>query len=474
MLDTRPPCDSLADPECGQDTEDNGVVEGERPKLRPRRASEGDNLRQKSSPSKHFEPVNGSQPHAQSRNRLKRPVSDPPPPKGKGRQLPNGNGPYSPPYALTEWPPSGCASDEELNLGHAMELICRGVPAHRGVKRPIPHLADQFFSTYATTAGNRGDGNDGVNQHDSMTQLMTMRLQGPGPATYPWESIEQPSFSFHFGQRPGTVTLNHWASTASAYPPALNIRDSGVQPREVDLVRIFGRLRDLEGGLEDDDLEYMYKNLYRKLLKDPDRMLNPHKGLEKQITDLILVLSRPDHWIDFSNPKNHIITRFIFDTGHANHDQYVKFFHQLLLSMELDLRIHSKQHSEWAKEKLLEQLPPTIRWNLALSRRWRNNVRIEAYGNTADQGMGVSIWARSLTHTNPLLSQVALQTQAAAGQDDQAFRANDEVAQPCRDTRSTEARRPGRKPRCRQLPCHGLLQRPGAPRGKRLRSFSGI
>ncbi|KAL2290166.1 hypothetical protein FJTKL_00649 [Diaporthe vaccinii] len=266
-----------------------------------------------------------------------------------------------------------------------MELICRGVPAHRGVKRPIPHLADQFFSTYATTAGNRGDGIDGVNQHDSMTQLMTMRLQGPGPATYPWETIEQPSFSFHFGERPGTVTLNQWASTASAYPPALNIRDSGVQPRDVDLVRIFGRLRDLEGGLEDDDLEYMYKNLYRKLLKDPDRMLSPHKTLDKQITDLILVLSRPDHWIDFSNPKNHIITRFIFDTGHANHDQYVKFFHQLLLSMELDLRIHSRQHTDWAKEKLLEQLPPTIRWNLALSRRWRENVRIEAYGNTADQ-----------------------------------------------------------------------------------------
>lgn len=267
-----------------------------------------------------------------------------------------------------------------------MELICKGVPIHKGHKRPIPHVRDTYYSAYATTAGNQGDENDGVNHHDSMTQLMTMRLMGPGLAMYPWETMEQPSCAFSFGQRPGTITLNQWASTASVLPSPLGIRDSGVQPREVDLQRIFARLKDLEHGLEDDDVDYMYKNLYRKFLKDPDRVLTPHKTLDKQIMDLILVLSRPDHWIDFSQPKNHILTRFIFDTAHVNHEQYLKFFHQLLLSMELDLRIDSRQHTHRAKEKLLQQLPPPIRWNLALARRWRGNVRIEAYGNTADQG----------------------------------------------------------------------------------------
>ncbi|KAF3765838.1 hypothetical protein M406DRAFT_276533 [Cryphonectria parasitica EP155] len=266
-----------------------------------------------------------------------------------------------------------------------MDYICKGVPAFKGHMRRIPHAGDEFCSTYATAAGNRGEEDDGVNQHDSMTQLMTMRTMGPGTASRPWATMEQPSYSFYFGTLPGTVTLNQWATTASARPPTIALRDSGVVARDVDLVRIFGRLKDLELGLEDNDVDYMYKNLYRKFLKDPDRVLSPHKTLDKQITDLILVLTRPDHWIDFSQAKNQIVTRFIFDTAHVNHEQYVKFFHQLLLSMELDLRIHSRQHGEWAKEKLLEQLPPAIKWNLALSRRWRDNVRIEAYGSTADQ-----------------------------------------------------------------------------------------
>lgn len=325
----------------------------------------------------------------------KRHNSEPAPPtapKGKDPEvLTNGHDSYcSTPGAAEgrapEWPPSDYDSDAELSLGHAMELICKGVPVFKGHRRRIPHAREDFYATYATVAGNRGGENDGVNQHDTMTQLMTMRTMGPGPAAHPWGTVEQPSYSFYFGSLPGTVTLNQWATTASVRPPPIALRDSGVVPRDVDLVRIFGRLKDLELGLEDDDIGYMYKNLYRRFLKDPDRVMSPHKSLDKQITDLILVLSRPGHWIDFSSPKNQIVTRFIFDTTHVHHEQYLNFFHQLLLSMELDLRIHSRQHSEWAKEKLLEQLPPPLRWNLALSRRWRENVRIEAYGSTAGQG----------------------------------------------------------------------------------------
>lgn len=316
--------------------------------------------------------------------------SGPPPSKGKSPEM-RTNGHAAPPSrpgtsGRGGWPPPHHDGEADLSLGRAMELICNGVPAFKGHKRRVPHARESYYSTYATVAGTKGDEKDGVNQHDSMTQLMTMRTMGRGLAMHPWSTVEQPSYAFYFGRIPGTVTLNQWATTASVPPLPIALRDSGVLPRDVDLVRIFGRLKDLEQGLEDDDMDYMYKNLYRRFLKDPDRVLSPHKTLDKQITDLILVLSRPGHWIDFSAPKNQIVTRFIFDTAHVNHEQYLKFFHQLLLSMELDLRIHSRQHTEWAKEKLLEQLPPAIRWNLALSRRWRENVRIEAYGGTADQG----------------------------------------------------------------------------------------
>ncbi|ORY64060.1 uncharacterized protein BCR38DRAFT_485200 [Pseudomassariella vexata] len=347
------------------------VQGGKLSKEQPRRASEGDVTSSRQTND------DGSQ---SSRRRPRR--SNPGTAKGKGREDPSSHT-YEP-TALSEWPPLGFSSQEELSLGRAMELISRGVPAFKGHQRPIPHRSDHYYSLYATAAGNRGDDTDVANQHDAMTQLTTLQIYGAGPPAYPWQTLEQPSLAFGYGARPGTVTLNHWASLSSEIPPMIELRDSGMISRDVDLVQIFERLKELEGGLEDDNEDLMYRNLYKRLLKDPDRPFSPHKTMDKQITDLIMVLSRPD-WIDFTIPKHQIVTRFIFDTGRASHEQYLKFFHQLLLSLELDLRINSNLHDDWAKEKLMGQIPPRIQWNLAVARRWRGNVRIEAYGKTADQ-----------------------------------------------------------------------------------------
>lgn len=283
---------------------------------------------------------------------------------------------------LGSWPPSGMSSQEELPPQHAMELVARGVPSHKGQKRPVAHAGEEFYSLYATSVGNRGEGTDVANLHDSMTQMMTLRMIGPGHSVYPWDTLEQPSCAFRFGHLPGTITLNHWASMASVLPPAIALRDSGVVPRPMTLERIFERLLDLRFGLDEDE-SYNYKSLYKRILRDPDKILSPHKTLDKQITDLILVLSRPD-WIDFTSPRNQVVTRFIFDTSEENTAQYHKFFHQLLLSVELDVRIQSPQHGDWAKEKLLQQIPPTIQWNLALARRWQDYVRVDDFGATPE------------------------------------------------------------------------------------------
>lgn len=316
-----------------------------------------------------------------------------------------------------------------------MELIARGAPIHNGHKREVPHTPDDYYTLYTTSSGNqtdatangrsgrqsrdqdgqdrsqssRGgdrvagkdestaglddgtDGTDGTDLYDSMMELMTMRTaQVPrssySPVLYPWETLEQPSFAFCFGRRPGTITLNHWAGQSGVQPPSIALRDSGVRPRDVGLVEICQRLRDLQrDGLEDDDQDRLYRNLYRRLLRDPDRGTGPRRTLDRQITDLIMALSRPDYWIDFTVPRNQIVTRFIFDASLANHQQYTRFFHQLLLSIELDLRISSRHHSDWAKEKLMQQLPPTLQYDLALARRWREHMRVDSYGKTADQ-----------------------------------------------------------------------------------------
>ncbi|KAL1841693.1 hypothetical protein VTJ49DRAFT_6732 [Mycothermus thermophilus] len=341
-----------------------------------RRASESDVVRSGSTwkSSQSLEP-------GPRRRRLRR--TDTNTSKGKGPE----DDSYGAPHdfgPLTEWPPSGMSSREELNLGPAMQFISRGVPAFKGHRRPIPHASDNYYALFATVAGNRGDETDSANQHDSMIQLMSLRLSESGPATYPWETLEQPSYAFCYGKRPGTITLNHWVSLASSLPPAIGLRDAGVAPREISLEDIFARLKELDRGLEDDDEELMYRNLYKRLLKDPDKFMSPHKTLDTQITDLIMVLTRPD-WIDFTVPKNQVVTRFIFDISPANAATYHKFFHQLLLSLELELRIQSRHHMSEAKEKLLSQLPPTIQWNLALARRWRDNIRVADYGATPEE-----------------------------------------------------------------------------------------
>lgn len=300
---------------------------------------------------------------------------------------------------LTAWPPSGMSSQEELTPRDALDTIARGVPFHKGHRRLVAHASDEFCTLHTTTSGNYGKETDRTDLQDSMVQLMTMRKQGRGEAGYPWQTLEQPSYTFYYGSLPGTTTLNQWACSASPLPPAMELRDSGVMPRSMDLERVFERLKELQYGLEDDDLDLLYKITYKRLLRDPEKLRSSRKSLDKQITDLILVLSRPGHWIDFTDPKNQVVTRFIYDASNwddtvpaAALTQYHKFFHQLLLSLELELRIQSRRHSDWASEKLLGQIPPSIQWSLALARRWRANVRIQSYGHTPDDGKLLVVW----------------------------------------------------------------------------------
>lgn len=287
---------------------------------------------------------------------------------------------------LTEWPPAGTSPLHELSRDQAIALIARGAPSHKGYRRAVPHVSHEFYALYAASSGNnRGNGEttDRANLHDTMVQLMAFRMAGPGEISSPWSTLEQPSCAYQYGARPGTITLNHWASMASEFPERISLRDSGITPRPLILEQVFERLQELQIEREDLDEGTLYRTLYKKILRDPDRILSPRKSLEKQITDLIMALSRP-HWIDFTDPKNQVVTRFIFDPFPEDHDEYLAFFHQLLLSIELNVRIHNKQHSEYAKDKLLQQIPPTIRWTLALARRWSDYVRVDQYGPTVD------------------------------------------------------------------------------------------
>jgi len=399
-------------------------------KDQPRRSSEGDILlrRRRTDGGAAYEGRNPPRDRDRRRPRYSEPLATSSSPsqgassKGKDPHDPRSpvvdRAPNQSHAPLTEWPPSGVSSEEELTPEHARGLISWGAPTHRGHVHDVPHCSGEFYRLFVTTSESKGDETDRTSIRDLGIYLMTLPLYGREHARQPWETLEQPSQSYWFGKLPGTVTLNQFISAASQVPD-IPLRDPRMAIRDISLEGIFERLKDLEVlGLEEEDEGELYRTLYKTegLLKDPEKYLSPHKTLERQITDLIQALSSP-HWIDFTEPKNHVVTRYIFDRGHANHATYLKFFHQLLFSLELDLRIMAKQHGEVPKERLLKQLPPKIQWSIALARRWKKYVRIEKYGATAEQGeLGLGFFTShfllpiflSLLTTES--SQIAIQT----------------------------------------------------------------
>lgn len=264
-----------------------------------------------------------------------------------------------------------------------MELIASEAPVYKGYRHSIPHASEEYYRLYATCGGNGDAGNDRSEPYQPAFAAASLRISGPEAAEHPWETLEHPSLAFCYGSRPGTITLNHWVSLSGNPNPAIELRDPGVKPRDVELSTILERLIYLEDGFEEDYEDLMYKNLYKNLLRDPERSQNPHKAMEKQIADLIIVLSRPE-WIDFSRPENQVVAKFFANATYTDRGRYKAFFHQLLLSTELDLRINSKHHAAIPKGKLLTQLPPCISWDLAVSRKWRECMAIEKFNTGGD------------------------------------------------------------------------------------------
>lgn len=88
--------------------------------------------------------------------------------------------------------------------------------------------------------------------------------------------------------------------------------------------------------------------------------------------DLITILNY-DNWTDFSLTTNQILAvRF----GSEDVYKRYQFFHQLVLSIELYLRIHSQEYEKIAREHLLLQLPPKVAWDLVVAQRWLENITI--------------------------------------------------------------------------------------------------
>ncbi|KAI9716530.1 MAG: hypothetical protein M1812_005261 [Candelaria pacifica] len=276
---------------------------------------------------------------------------------------------YNPPGC--RWPPRGLTLASELYPQDAEDLIRPGATIYRGYCDEVPHSPRGTYRFYTMLGSEYDKATDRADFQCKAFKDMSLSLTGATDTRLPWLSLEQPNMAFCFGARPGTVTLNFWAGSSGNTLRIIDV-DTKVKPRQIDLLDILQRLRHLEGGLEEDDPGRMYRNLYEHLIQDPEQDISPHYAMEMQIADLITVLSRSD-WTDFSLPVNQVVADFFSST-----DSFIKttFFHQLVLSVELYLRIHSRDHSERAKQKLLPQLPPKIAWDLGVAQRWLENMSL--------------------------------------------------------------------------------------------------
>jgi hypothetical protein len=152
---------------------------------------------------------------------------------------------------LTQWPPEGYASHSNLSPRQAAHLICDGVATFHGHCVPIPHAPKGYFR-YFSTSGKRAevDTDRALFQNETF-KSMSFRLTGRRAIINPWETLEQPSMSFCYGETPGTVTLNGWVASSGDLQSVVQF-GTKVKPRRIGLLDILDRLRFLEVGLEED------------------------------------------------------------------------------------------------------------------------------------------------------------------------------------------------------------------------------
>lgn len=301
-----------------------------------------------------------------------------------------------------QWPPRGLTRDSVLTPREAEDLIVSGASTFKGYWDEIRNAPGhhRFFVVMESEHYKRTDA--ASFQADAFKD-MSLSITGAADNAFPWMALEQPAMLTAFARIPGTTTITYRMSKFGSLRPNLQVASS-VRPKKMKMAAILDSLRKLETGLNEDDVDELYNSLYGKLINDPEEHTDPHYGLERQMADLITILSNSE-WTDFSKEKNHVVAKF-FDSQDRGRKKH--FFHQLLLSVELYLRIHASQHHESAVRQLLLSLPPKIGWDMAIAQRWLENMSISRlHDKSSDKGKSFSFDLRSKNRQKEALKTFA-------------------------------------------------------------------
>lgn len=264
------------------------------------------------------------------------------------------------------WPPT--PHQTGLSPAEAKIFVGDGAPRFKGELREISNGPRGHYHLFAFSGDQWDEESDTIAfQSDSFYDMSS------SPEGKQTDALERPAMAHAFGIYPGTVTLAFYVATFGS-----NFRGSEVaargKVRKLTMLYVLDRLRALQvKGVDEDPVE-LHHHLYDNLLHDIHKYEYPQTqfSLDSQISDLVAALCRPS-WVDFSLVENQTVARFLADPtpGVAN-----SFFHQLLLSIELYLRIKARTQTSMAV-KPLGDMPEKINWDLILAQRWLENVEVE-------------------------------------------------------------------------------------------------
>ncbi|SLM33864.1 hypothetical protein LPUS_02460 [Lasallia pustulata] len=274
---------------------------------------------------------------------------------------------------VVTWPPPGLTQRSELIACDAEVLICTGACSFEGYVSVMRNNPNQYRCyAFAGTPESEKLECHGSSSPTDITQWMTLTIEDFPGTVHPWDTVEQPSMLMCFGDTPGTITMNQWVGLFNLNTRSETSVKSTVEPREIDLHSILDRIRAIQQGLES-DWQARCDFLYTHLLYDAEFCSKPKHNIEEQIADLIMVLDH-ERWTDFSQLGNQVISGF-FKTPDPQAAR--AFFHQLLLGVELYLRLRCDHCSKDVRRSVLLRVPRKVAWDIALARRWLENITLE-------------------------------------------------------------------------------------------------
>lgn len=273
------------------------------------------------------------------------------------------------------WPPRGFTDQSVLTYDEAVSLVSNGAVLFRGFSLPAHHTTNRHAHFHALLELSNGHRiREATSPTTIIADCMSFPLNEGLEEPAPCNTLEQPSMTLCFGRYPGTMSFGRYIGRMNR-PVATIERPPEIMLRRIDLSQVLDRLQFLQATKDipsapDVEVEF----LYGQLLFDPE--LDTSNGTLERDIDVLSSLLNSQIWVDFSDCKKQSVAKY--DMEDSDDVSAELFFHQILLSMELDRRIdlcaRNKGHSTG---HLLSALPRRVAWAIAMSRRFFQNLVFE-------------------------------------------------------------------------------------------------